>query len=63
MGFRLAQSSGSAPFDSSVTGHLQTLIDAGARADSGPPYIVEHVFGETLTVRFSGPPPAGSALY
>lgn len=61
--FRLAKSSGNALFDDSVTGHLQALIDSGARADSGPPYIVDHVFGETLTVRFSGPPPPGTPPY
>jgi len=61
--YRLAKSSGSAPFDSSVTGHLQALIDSGARAESGPPYIVDRIFGETLTVLFRGPPPPGTPPY
>lgn len=61
--YRLAKSSGSTPFDSSVTGHLQTLIDSGARAEYGPPYIVDRIFGETLTVLFRGPPPPGTPPY
>jgi hypothetical protein len=61
--YRLAKSSGSLPFDSSVTGHLQTLIDSGARAEAGPPYIVDRIFGETLTVLFRGPPPPGTPPY
>lgn len=58
--YRLAESSGDARFDVSVTSQLQALIDSGARVESGPPYIVDHVYGETLKVRFNGPPPAGS---
>jgi hypothetical protein len=58
--YRLAESSGDERFDISVTAQLQALIDAGARAESGPPYIVDHVYGETLKVRFNGPPPPGS---
>ena len=61
--YRLAKSSGSTPFDSSVTGHLQTLIDSGARAEAGPPYIVDRIFGERLTVLFRGPPPPGTPPY
>lgn len=61
--YRLAKSSGSQPFDSSVTVHLQGLIDSGARAEAGPPYIVDRIFGETLTVLFRGPPPPGTAPY
>lgn len=61
--YRLAKSSGSQPFDRSVAGHLQTLIDSGARAEAGPPYIVDRIFGETLTVLFRGPPPPGTPPY
>jgi hypothetical protein len=61
--YRLSKSSGSEPFDSSVAGHLQALIDSGARAERGPPYIVDHVFGEMLTVLFQGPPPPGTPPY
>lgn len=60
---RLSESSGNASFDQSVTEHLQALIDRGARAESGPPYIVDSVFGETLTVLFTGPPPPGTPPY
>jgi hypothetical protein len=63
MRYRLARSSGNALFDQSVTDHLQTLIDSGARAESGPPYAVANVFGETLTVLFTGPPAPGTPPY
>src|SRR5690349_17778204 len=33
--YRLSKSSGSASFDRSVAGHLQSLIDSGARAERG----------------------------
>jgi hypothetical protein len=63
MRYRLAQSSGNASFDSSVADHLQALIDSGARAEHGPPYIVDRVFGELITVLFRGPPPPGTPPY
>lgn len=61
--YRLAESSGNTSFDGSVADHLQALIDSGARAEQGPPYIVERVFGEQLIVLFRGPPPPGTPPY
>lgn len=61
--YRLVQSSGNGSFDGSVTEHLQALIDSGAHAEHGPPYIVDRVFGELITVLFRGPPPPGTPPY
>jgi hypothetical protein len=61
--YRLARSSGNPLFDRSVADHLQSLIDSGARAESGPPYVVDHIFGEMLTVLFTGPPVPGTPPY
>ncbi len=62
VGYRLAESSGNPLFDDSVADHLQALIDSGAHAEHGPPYIVDHVFGEAITVRFTGPPTPDPSL-
>lgn len=62
VGYRLAVSSGNPLFDDSVSDHLQALIDSGAHAEHGPPYIVDHVFGEAITVRFTGPPTPDPSL-
>jgi len=61
--YRVAKSSGNVAFDDSVAQHLQTLLDSGARVEQGPPYAVDRVFGETITVLFRGPPPPGTPPY
>jgi hypothetical protein len=61
--YRVSRSSGNPLFDQSVADQLQGLIDRGARAESGPPYVVDQIFGEVLTVLFTGPPPPGTPPY
>jgi hypothetical protein len=61
--YRLSRSSGNPLFDRSVLDQLQALIDSGARAEDGPPYVVDHVFGERLVVLFTGPPVPGTPPY